>query len=111
VELGGCKLERVDDTVGVKHGREYADIITDLVRAIGQLNNIYEFFEMDESEWLAMETSEQEECLQTLCDDIFYGLDADPVMEAGDGVIRHDPDNHVIRVYNGNNVISVIYLT
>jgi hypothetical protein len=97
--------------VGVKHGREYSDIITDLVRGIGQVHKIHEFFEMDEAEWLAMDSTEQQEYLQTLADDIFYGLDAEPVMAVGDGVVRHDQDNHVIRVHTGENLISVIYLT
>jgi hypothetical protein len=96
--------------MGVKHGREYSDIIADLVRGIGQVNNIYEFFEMDKADWLGMEPIEQQECLQTMADDIFYGLDAEPVMEVGDGIIRHDRDNHIIRVHNSDNLISVIYL-
>jgi hypothetical protein len=96
--------------MGVKHGREYSDIIADLVRSIGQLSRIHEFFDMEASDWLALELSEKEDCLQTLADDIFYGLDSNPVMEVGDGVIRHDPESHVIRVHNGDNVISLIYL-
>jgi hypothetical protein len=96
--------------MGVKHGREYSDILNDLVRALGQLTRIHEFFDMEASDWLALEPSEQEDCLKTLADDIFYGLDSDPVMEVGDGVIRHDPENHVIRVHNGENVISLVYL-
>jgi hypothetical protein len=96
--------------MGVKHGREYSDILNDLVRALGQLTRIHEFFDMKASDWVALEPSEQEDCLQTLADDIFYGLDSDPVMEVGDGVIRHDPENHVIRVHNGENVISLVYL-
>ncbi|MBP1994848.1 hypothetical protein [Paenibacillus eucommiae] len=96
--------------MGVKHAREYAVIIDDMVRGIGQVNNVYEFFDMTEGEWLELELPEQEECLKTLADDIFYGLGSEPVMNVGDGVIRHDGDNHVIRVHDGDNLISVIYL-
>jgi hypothetical protein len=96
--------------MGVKHGREYSDILNDFVRALGQLTRIHEFFDMEASDWLALELSEKEDCLKTLADDIFYGLDSNPVMEVGDGVIRHDPENHVIRVHNSENVISLIYL-
>ena len=38
----------------------------------------------------SMEEDEQEECLRTLADDIFYGLGSAPVMHVGAGSVRHD---------------------
>jgi hypothetical protein len=96
--------------MGVKHGREYTDIIADLTRGLAKVKSVYEFFEMNESDWFAMEAVDQEACLRTLADDIFYGLNTEPIMHVGGGVIRHDKEHHTLRVHDGENLISVIYL-
>ena len=37
--------------MGVKHGRDYEGILTDLTVAIGRIPDRYVFFEMDAEEW------------------------------------------------------------
>jgi hypothetical protein len=96
--------------MGVKHGREYTDIMTDLTRGLAQVKSVYAFFEMNEEDWVGMEPSEQEDCLRTLADDVFYGLGTEPVMHVGGGVIRHDKEHHTLRVHDGENLISIVYL-
>ncbi|UJF33592.1 hypothetical protein [Paenibacillus hexagrammi] len=96
--------------MGIKYGREYKDIVNDFMRGIALVDGCYDLFEMSEEEWLELEPEEQEECLRTLADDIFYGLGSTPVMQVGIGSVRHDPDNHVIKVHDGEKLVSVIYL-
>ncbi|MEW9699287.1 hypothetical protein [Paenibacillus sp. SI8] len=96
--------------MGIKFGREYKDIVADFMRGIALVDGFYDLFEMTEEEWQELSTEEQEECLRTLADDIFYGLGSAPVMEVGIGSVRHDPNNHVLKVHDGEKVVSVIYL-
>ncbi|MCY9661499.1 hypothetical protein P5G65_20380 [Paenibacillus chondroitinus] len=96
--------------MGIKFGREYKDIVTDFVRGIAMVNGFYELLEMSADDWEELEPEEQEECLRTLADDIFYGLGNSPVMHVGAGSVRHDPSNHVLKVHDGEKLVSVIYL-
>jgi hypothetical protein len=96
--------------MGIKFGREYKDIVTDFVRGIEMVNGFYELLDMSADDWEQLEPSEQEECLRTLADDIFYGLGSSPVMQIGVGSVRHDPSNHVLKVHDGEKLVSVIYL-
>ncbi|NQX69254.1 hypothetical protein HQN90_24275 [Paenibacillus alba] len=96
--------------MGVKFGREYKDIVTDFVRGIEMVNGFYEFLEMDADDWQALDKDEQEECLRTLADDIFYALGSTPVIQVGAGSVRHDASNHVLKVHDGEKLVSVIYL-
>ncbi|MDD9270597.1 hypothetical protein ACFPES_26430 [Paenibacillus sp. GCM10023248] len=96
--------------MGIKFGREYKDIVTDFVRGIEMVNGFYELLDMSADDWEQLEPNEQEECLRTLADDIFYGLGSSPVMQIGVGSVRHDPGNHVLKVHDGEKLVSVIYL-
>ncbi|MNH95171.1 hypothetical protein D3C73_478060 [compost metagenome] len=96
--------------MGIKFGREYEDIIVDLKQALTMVDGFYDLFEMTLEDWSELDDEQQKECLQTLADDIFYGLGSDPEMNIGSGLLRHDPSRHVIQVHNGDNLVSVIYL-
>ncbi|OCT16169.1 hypothetical protein A8709_01620 [Paenibacillus pectinilyticus] len=96
--------------MGIKFGREYKDIVTDFVRGIELVNGFYELLEMSAEDWQELDTEDQEQCLRTLADDIFYGLGSSPVMNVGAGSVRHDASNHVLKVHDGEKLVSVIYL-
>jgi hypothetical protein len=96
--------------VGVKFGREYTDIVADLVQALGKVNGVCDFFEMTQEEWAELNAEQQQECLKTLADDLFYGLGSESSLEIGEGVIQHDASNHILKVHDGDNLVSVIYL-
>ncbi|MGG1519440.1 hypothetical protein ABE504_28835 [Paenibacillus oryzisoli] len=96
--------------MGIKYGREYKDIVTDFVKGIELVNGFYELLDMEANDWSALEPEEQEECLRTLADDIFYGLGSAPVMQVGAGSVRHDAANHVLKVHDGEKLVSIVYL-
>ncbi|MCR8636071.1 MULTISPECIES: hypothetical protein [Paenibacillus] len=96
--------------MGIKFGREYPDIINDFTEALYSMDECYSFLEMTSEEWNELEPEEQQECIKTLADDIFYGLGSDPKMIVGKCTISHDKDKHVIVIYHGEKLISVIYL-
>lgn len=96
--------------MGIKHGREYRDIIQDFSRAIITIHGCNELFEMEDADWAEMNAEQKMELVQTLADDIFYALAADPQIEIGDSVIQHDPVNHVIKVVNNEQVIHLVRL-
>ncbi|TBL81716.1 hypothetical protein [Paenibacillus thalictri] len=97
--------------MGVKFGREYADIIDEMTEAVVQIEDIYSFFEMPEQDWQEMNAEEQRECIRTMADDLFYGLGADPVMEIGSGMVSYDKSKHILKVAQDDKVISIIRLT
>jgi hypothetical protein len=96
--------------MGVKYGRAYNDIIRELTEAIGKLDEIYTSFEMTQEEWQAMDGGEQMDCLRTMSDDIFYGLGTEPVLPLGRGRISHDPEKHILKISDGDKLVSLVYL-
>ncbi|TDF92139.1 hypothetical protein [Paenibacillus piri] len=96
--------------MGVKFGREYPDIINDFTDALHSIDECYSFLEMTPEEWNGLGREEQQECIKTLADDLFYGLGSDPKMLVGTCTISHDKDKHVIVIYHKEKLISVIYL-
>lgn len=97
--------------MGVKFGREYNDIVNDLTTAIGQIRDCYDFFEMSEEDWTDMSSDEQAECLKTLADDVFFALGSDSTIQVGQGLLVYEKSKHIIKVDQGENIISLIQLT
>lgn len=96
--------------MGVKFGREYADIIQDFSRAIRGIDGLYEFFEMSSEDWEQLKEKERNECIKTLADDVFYGLGSDPTLHVGKGIVVYDRSNHIIKVFSGEKVVHVVNL-
>lgn len=91
--------------MGVKYIRKYSDILNDMSKEISQIEQIYEFFEMKPEAWNEMSDIEKQECIKTMCDDIFYALGNDPAISIGNGTIRYVKAKSVLEVYN-NDVLS-----
>ncbi|MFF2484244.1 hypothetical protein [Paenibacillus sp. NPDC058071] len=96
--------------MGVRHGREYADILKELTEAVRAIPGSYTFFEMEQEEWEALGEPEKHEVMEALADDVFFGLAEQPVLEVGEGTITHHPKHHIIEVSAGDNVTRVIRL-
>ncbi|RKN86395.1 DUF7167 family protein [Paenibacillus ginsengarvi] len=96
--------------MGVRFNREYRDIIKDFGAALGQIDNCHETFEMERSEWEQLGREEQIEYLQTLADDIFYGLGSEPLIAVGEGKVQYDSTNHLIRVWTDAQIVHLIKL-
>lgn len=96
--------------MGVKHGREYEEILRELTTAVGQIADSYLFFEMESDEWWALGQVEQHEVNEALAEDLFYALSENPVITVGSGVIIHDPEHHRINILIGEEEITVVSL-
>jgi hypothetical protein len=96
--------------MGIKFGREYNDIIEDFTEALKSVGELYSLFEMTPEEWADLDQGEQQECIKTLADDLFYGLGADPKMTIGECTISHDKKRHLILINQGEAVVRVIHL-
>ncbi|GGG25454.1 hypothetical protein [Paenibacillus abyssi] len=97
--------------MGVKHGREYHDILADLTEAVGGISNSYEFFEMTEEEWTELEDKERHEVLEALADDVFYGLGEAPVIHVGHGSVTYHSKFHIIEVSVDGKELRIVRLT
>ncbi|MBW7453202.1 hypothetical protein ACFOLF_17360 [Paenibacillus sepulcri] len=84
--------------MGVKHAREYTDILKDLTEAIGSIEDSYTFFEMERADWMALEPQQRTELMEVLADDLFYALGEDSVIEVGQGVVNYRSKHHCIEV-------------
>lgn len=93
--------------MGVKYGREYEDIITELVKALESLEGINEFFSMDDAEWTSLETDERMDCIKTLADDVIYALGDDKSFAVGKGHLVYDNEHHIIKVFDGPKVTII----
>lgn len=96
--------------MGVRHAREYKDILRDLTEAVGQIQDCYRFFEMEAIEWKALTADEQHEVLEALADDVFYGLGEEAVIEVGSGTVTYKATHHVIEVKQGDQVSRIVRL-
>ncbi|MNW32269.1 hypothetical protein D3C74_92100 [compost metagenome] len=96
--------------MGVKHGREYEEILQELTAAVGQISDSYLFFEMESDEWGALGLEEQHEVNEALAEDLFYALGENSVITVGSGVVIHDPDHHQINILIGEEEITVVSL-
>lgn len=94
--------------MGVKHGRDYGEILTDLTKAVSMIPDSYLFFEMDPEDWEHLPEESKAEVWEALAEDLFYGLGSEPVIHVGSGVVMHDPDTHRINVMAGEeDLVSV----
>ncbi|QAY67377.1 hypothetical protein [Paenibacillus protaetiae] len=96
--------------MGVRHAREYADILKDLTDAVSGINRSYTFFEMEKGEWEALADAEKSEVMEALADDVFFGLGEETSIAVGDGIVTYHPKRHVIEVTQGDNVSHVVRL-
>jgi len=95
--------------MGVKYGREYTDILLDLMKHTESIKEIYDCFDMSKQEWGALAGQERLECIRTFTDDVFYGLGAEPVIEVGRGTVQYDSSRHLIQIHSGQ-VTSIVHL-
>lgn len=96
--------------MGVKFGREYEDIVTDLTAAIRQIDDCYEFIEMPAQDWRNLNDEEQTACLTTLADDIFYALGQSAQINVGQGKLTYHAGRHVISVAHGDSQVTIVSL-
>ena len=96
--------------MNIKYGRDYANILQELIEAVSCINNSYSFFEMEEEEWSALEDGERYEVMEALADDVFFGLGQSPVIKIGDGEISYHADLNVIKVLNNETEAREIKL-
>lgn len=84
--------------MGVRFGREYAAIISEFSQALGPIEGICTFMEMDAGEWEALGTEGQIDCIRTITDDVFYALGTEKEVSIGAARIVYDEIHHRIRV-------------
>lgn len=96
--------------MGVKHGRDYGDILTELTEAVGRIPDSYIFFEMDIEDWSNLVDTEKTEVHEALAEDLFYALGTEPVLSVGSGVVIHDQANHRIHILIGEEELAFVSL-
>ncbi|NLM24583.1 MAG: hypothetical protein GX208_00505 [Firmicutes bacterium] len=96
--------------MGLRHAREYADIIADFTEAILAVPEFYSFLGISDLEWQTFDQAEQHNIAQTLADDLFYGLDEVPCLEVGQGLVEYIANDHIIKVSQNNIIIKIVNL-
>ncbi len=96
--------------MGVKHSREYTIIIEELMSAVMQVDNFYQFVEMTQTHWQSLDISEQVEMTRTIADDLLYGLELEANIELGSGLVSYDRANHTITVSSNDQLVKQISL-
>ncbi|MEK4248340.1 hypothetical protein [Paenibacillus sp. FSL W7-1287] len=96
--------------MGVRHAREYRDILQELTDAISNIEDCYLFFEMDVEAWNELQGEEKHEVLEALADDVFYGLGEHPEIEVGSGQVIYNSKLHHIVVKTNDQVYHTVRL-
>lgn len=96
--------------MGVKHGRDYSEILKDLTQAVGRISDGYVFFEMEEDEWEALPQESKLEVWEALAEDLFFALGNEPVIQVGSGVVIYDKETHRINILLGEEDLASVVL-
>lgn len=96
--------------MGVRHGRDYGDILTEFTEAVGRIPDSYIFFEMDSDDWAGLDETERNEVHEALAEDLFYALGTEPVIPVGSGVVIHDQTQHRIHILIGEEEMAFVAL-
>ncbi|GIP24632.1 hypothetical protein [Paenibacillus sp. J22TS3] len=96
--------------MGVKHARDYGEILAELTAAVGLIQDSYVFFEMEPLDWERLSEEDKHEVHEALAEDLFYGLGTQPVIEVGSGVVMHDVHLHRINVLAGDDELAAVHL-
>jgi len=96
--------------VGVKHGRDYADILNDLTQAVGRIEDSYLFFEMEPGEWEELPQESKLEVWEALAEDLFFALGDEPMIQVGSGVVIYDKETHRINILAGDEDLASVVL-
>ncbi|WP_027092510.1 hypothetical protein [Cohnella thermotolerans] len=96
--------------MAIRYARPYDDILDELVKALEDIPNCYETFEMSSEEWSELDEAERDVCIRTLADDLFYVLGSSSHAAAGSGKLEYDKDRSVIKVAASPQLIHVVTL-
>lgn len=96
--------------MGIRHGRDYGDILKDLTEAVSQIPDSYTFFEMELEEWSQMSKEQKDEVLEALAEDLFYALGTQPMIEVGSAIVTHDANMHLINLFIGDREFTSVKL-
>ena len=96
--------------MGLKFTKEYKEIIAELLDGIYLIEDFYNFFDMDNSDWNEMSETEKKELAKTLSDDIFYALESDPTVFIGKGSVKYNKMNSEILIFNEDNLVKTVSL-
>ncbi|MBA9087745.1 hypothetical protein FHR92_004236 [Fontibacillus solani] len=96
--------------LGVKHGRDYGDILTDLTAAVGRISDSYTFFEMEPLEWHSLSDEERVEVQEALAEDLFFALGNEPIITVGSAVVIYDAASHRINFLIGEEELDSVSL-
>ncbi|MCL6606172.1 MAG: hypothetical protein K6T94_25175 [Paenibacillus sp.] len=96
--------------MGVKHGRDYAEILVELTEAVGRITDGYLFFEMEPEEWQELPQDSKLEVWEALAEDLFFALGEEPVIPVGGGVVIYDKETHRINILVGDEDLASVTL-
>jgi len=96
--------------LAIRYTRPYDEILDELSRALEDIPNCYETFEMDAEEWNGLGRAERDVCIRTLADDMFYVLGSETRAEAGSGRLEYDRTRGVIKVTASPQLVHVVSL-
>jgi hypothetical protein len=96
--------------MAISYTRTYDLILDDLSRALSTVPQFYEAFEMEVEDWETLTTDEQDICVRTLADDLFYVLGSETSTDVGLGSAEYDSHHAVIKVISNEQLIHVISL-
>lgn len=96
--------------MGVKHGRDYEDILSDLTSAVAMIPDSYLFFDMEPQEWEVLAEGERNEVNEALAEDLFFALGSQSLIHVGSGVVIYDADTHRIDILIGKEEMTFVTL-
>ncbi|RUS46763.1 hypothetical protein [Cohnella sp. AR92] len=96
--------------MAIRYSRPYDEILDELSRALEDIPDCYETFEMTPEEWNELAKPERDVCIRTLADDMFYVLGSSPHAEAGSGKLEYDKAHGVIKVMATPQLVHLVAL-
>jgi hypothetical protein len=96
--------------MAISYTRSYDHILDDLSRALATVPHFYESFEMEAGDWENLSKDEQDICIRTLADDLFYVLGSESTADVGLGNAEYDSARSIIKVTSNAQLVHVVSL-
>lgn len=96
--------------MAIRYTRPYDDILDEMCKALEDIPDCYETFEMSSEEWGELAQAERDVCIRTLADDLFYVLGAGTHAEAGSGKLEYDKERSVIKIAATPQLVHLVSL-
>lgn len=94
----------------IHYERQQQYLIQDLTAALLRIEGLPDYLGYDYDSWHKLSSSEKEEFLIPVANDLLYELRYLSVLYIGNGKIIYNQNHHIIQIHDGHNCVHIVHL-